>query len=74
MAKKLFSDKIFFLKKKLTPSPFDTDSCCMYVTSKGFYHIVASINPLILQRKQQFSYKINTEAAKNTQTLGVKPI
>ena len=73
MAKKLFSDKIIF-RKNLTPSPFDTDSSCRYVASKGFHHVAASINPLILRGMQQFPYKINTEAARNTQTLGGKPI
>ena len=73
MAKKLFSDKIIFLKN-LTPSPFGTDLCCRYVTSKGFRHVVALNKPFILRRMQHFFYKITTEAARNTQTLGEKPI
>ena len=73
MANKLFSDKIIF-RKNLTPSPFGTDLCCRYVTSKGFRHVVALNQPFILQRMQHFFYKINTEAARNTQTLGGKPI
>ena len=73
MAKKLFSDKIIF-RKNLTPSPFGMDLCCRYVTSKSFRHVVALIKPLILRRMQHFFYKINTEAARNNQTLGGKPI
>ena len=73
MANKLFSDKIIF-RKNLTPSPFGTDLCCRYVTSKGFRHVVALNKPFILRRMQHFFYKINTEAARNTQTLGGKPI
>ena len=73
MANKLFSDKIIF-RKNLTPSPFGTDICCRYVTSKGFRHVVALNKPFILRRMQHFFYKINTEAARNTQTLGGKPI
>ena len=73
MAKKLFSDKIIF-RKNLTPASFGTDLYCRYVTSKGFHHVVALIKPLILRRMQHFFYKVNTEAARNTQTLGGKPI
>ena len=73
MANKLFSDKIIF-RKNQTPSPFGTDLCCRYVTSKGFRHVVALNKPFILRRMQHFFYKINTEAARNTQTLGGKPI
>ena len=73
MANKLFSDKIIF-RKNLTPSPFGTDLCCRCVTSKGFLHVVALNQPFILRRMQHFFYKINTEAARNTQTLGGKPI
>ena len=72
MANKLFSDKIIF-RKNLTPSPFGTDLCSRYVTSKGFRHVVALHKPFILRRMQHF-YKVNTEAARNTQTLGGKPI
>ena len=72
MANKLFSDKISF-RKNLTPSPFGTDLYCRYVTSRGFHHVVAFIKPLILRRMQHFFYKINTEAARNSQTLGKKP-
>ena len=73
MANKLFSDKIIF-RKNLTPSSFGTDLCCRYVTSKGFRHVVALDKPCILRRMQHFFSKINTEAARNTQTLGGKPI
>ena len=45
MAKKLFTDKIIF-RKNLTPSPFDMDLCCRYVTSKSFRHVVALIKPI----------------------------
>ena len=73
MANKLFADKIIFPKKS-DPSPFGTDLCCRYVTSKGFRHVVALNKPFILRKMQHFFYKINTEAARNTQTLGGKPI
>ena len=73
MAKKLFSDKIIF-RKNPTPSLFGTDLCCRYVTSKGFRHVVALIKPLILRRMHHFFFKIDTEAARKTQTLGGKPI
>ena len=73
MAKKLFSDKIIF-RKNLTPSPFGMDLCCRYVTLTSFRHVGALIKPLILRRMQHFFYKMNTEAARNNQTLGGKPI
>ena len=71
MAKNFFSDKIFFAKN-LTPSIFDTDLCCRYVTSSGFHHVVAFIKCYILLRMQLIFYTNNTEAARNTQNLGGK--
>ena len=56
----------------MTPSPFDTDFCCGYVTSSGSHHVVAFIKCLILRRMQQIVYTNNTEAARDTQTLGGK--
>ena len=67
----MFSDKIFF-KKKMTPSIFDTDLCCRYVTSRGFNHVVAFIKCYILLRMQLIFYTNNTEAARNAQNLGGK--
>ena len=56
------------------PSPFVTDLCCGYVTARGFHHVVAFIECCILQRMQQIVYTNDTEAARNTQTLGGKHI
>ena len=73
MAKNMFSDKIIF-GKNMTPSPFDTDLCCGYVTLRGSHHVVAFIKCLILRRMQQIVNTNNTEATRNTKTLGGKPI
>ena len=50
--------------EKMTPFPFDKDLCYMYVTSRGFHHVVVFIKCLMLYITN------NIEGARNTQTLG----
>ena len=45
----------------MTPSPFDTDLCYGYVTSRGSHQVVAFIKCLILRRMQQI---VNTNRSR----------
>ena len=58
----------YFFKKNLTPSHFDTNLCCGYVTSRGFHHDFAFIKYLILRRMPHIVCTNNTEAIRNIQT------
>ena len=49
-----------------------TDLCYRYVIPRNFHHAVAIIKSYILWRMQQIFYINNTDATRNTQTLGGK--
>ena len=60
--------------RQVSCSPFDTDLCCMYVISRSFHHVITLFKCCFLWRMQHIFYTNNTEAARNAQTLGGKPL